>query len=157
MTIKGGWGHPTPNCYLKKFELSDKKNRCETLFLMSHLMEFPLPNMYLLLSLLVTHPHAIPWLRIQQDGTQSLINIYNYQIFLFLFLFLLFFMFLHLSVSYFVNGVGVHTVIPPGADTPQERTPPRSRHSPGNRDGYCCARYASYWNAFLLMLHLLKL
>ena len=58
---------------------------------------------------------------------------------------------------------------PPGADTPgsrhpPEQTPPRnkhprgSRHPPGAdpsgadpppRDGHCCGRYASYWNAFL--------
>ena len=29
-----------------------------------------------------------------------------------------------------------------------EQTPSRSRHLPG-RDGHCCGRYASYWNAFL--------
>ena len=53
---------------------------------------------------------------------------------------------------------------PPGADppgsrhshtqTPPEQTPPGTRHpSSGSRpplaDGYCCGRYASYWNAFL--------
>ena len=32
----------------------------------------------------------------------------------------------------------------PGPDTP-----PGNRHPP---DGYCCGRYASYWNAFLLFL-----
>ena len=26
------------------------------------------------------------------------------------------------------------------------------RHPPPRRDGYCCGRYASYWNAFLLKL-----
>ena len=36
---------------------------------------------------------------------------------------------------------------PPGTDTPQSRTP-GSRHTPG-RDGHCCRRYTSYWNAFL--------
>ena len=36
--------------------------------------------------------------------------------------------------------VGIH---PPGADPPQEQTFP-----PG-ADGYCCGRYAYYWNAFL--------
>ena len=36
----------------------------------------------------------------------------------------------------------------PGADTPQSR-PPGSRHPP--RDGHCCGRYASYWNAFLFL------
>ena len=29
-------------------------------------------------------------------------------------------------------------------DTPQEQTPPR--------DGHCCGRYASYWNAFLFQM-----
>ena len=55
----------------------------------------------------------------------------------------------------------------PGADTPQEQTPPGTRHTPLGpdtppradtpleqtpplpRDGHCCGRYASYWNAFL--------
>ena len=58
---------------------------------------------------------------------------------------------------------------PPGADTspgaeppsrhpsPQEQTPPWSRHpleadNPPRRDGHCCGRYASYWNAFLLTI-----
>ena len=27
---------------------------------------------------------------------------------------------------------------------------------PPGRDGYCCGRYASYWNAFLLMIFLVK-
>ena len=40
---------------------------------------------------------------------------------------------------------------PLGADTPQEQTPPRSSHPPPPRDGHCCGRYASYWNAFLLV------
>ena len=44
---------------------------------------------------------------------------------------------------------------PPGADTPREQTPPQeqtpqSRH-PSRRDGHCCGRYASYWNAFLFI------
>ena len=54
---------------------------------------------------------------------------------------------------------------PPGADTPPDQTLPeqtllQSRHPPGSRpprsrhplprDGHCCGRYASYWNAFLL-------
>ena len=43
---------------------------------------------------------------------------------------------------------------PPGADTPlPKQTPPGSRHPPQeqtpSQDGYCCGRYASYWNAFL--------
>ena len=56
----------------------------------------------------------------------------------------------------------------PGPDTPQSRqpqdqAPPRTRHTPRDqahppgpgtplpesRDGYCCGRYASSWNAFL--------
>ena len=39
---------------------------------------------------------------------------------------------------------------PPRAGTPQEQTPPPpgSRHPPA--DGYCCGRYTSYWNTFLL-------
>ena len=31
----------------------------------------------------------------------------------------------------------------PGADTPRDQAPPPAA------DGYCCGRYASYWNAFL--------
>ena len=27
-----------------------------------------------------------------------------------------------------------------------------TRYSPRSRDGYCCGRYASYWNAFLLSM-----
>ena len=42
---------------------------------------------------------------------------------------------------------------PPGADTPQpplwEQAPPGADTPPG--DGYCCRRYASCWNAFLLL------
>ena len=42
----------------------------------------------------------------------------------------------------------------PGADLPPEQAPPwkqtpDTRHPPA--DGYCCGRYASYWNAFLYM------
>ena len=29
------------------------------------------------------------------------------------------------------------------------RHPPPGSRPPGTRDGYCCGRYASYWNAFL--------
>ena len=46
----------------------------------------------------------------------------------------------------------------PQADTPQEQTPPyRSRHPPPQRNGHCCRRYASYWNAFLfpIILHVM--
>ena len=68
-----------------------------------------------------------------------------------------------------VAGVGwevsasVHAGIPPshpGADTPQEQTPPKSRHPPEQtppksrhppRYGDYCGRYASYWNAFLFV------
>ena len=46
---------------------------------------------------------------------------------------------------------------PPGTrhppdQTPPEQTPPWDQTAPpsGSRDGYCCGRYASYWNAFLL-------
>ena len=37
---------------------------------------------------------------------------------------------------------------PPGPGTPE------SRHPPPGRDVYCCGRYASYWNAFLLLTSL---
>ena len=47
---------------------------------------------------------------------------------------------------------------PPGSDTPWDQTPPRSRHPvpPGAdplppRDGYCCGRCTSCWNAFLFI------
>ena len=54
---------------------------------------------------------------------------------------------------------------PPPAGTPRPGTPRQSRHThtpgadpleqahtppPPQADGYCCGRYASYWNAFLL-------
>ena len=39
---------------------------------------------------------------------------------------------------------------PPRADNPREQTPPQSRHPPP-RNSHCCGRYASYWNAFLLI------
>ena len=89
-------------------------------------------------------------------------------------------MFLHLSVSHSVHGrcvpacTGADT---PQTDTPWSDTPP-GRHPPGqtplgrhppaqcmlghthththlpracwDTHGYCCGRYASYWNAFLL-------
>ena len=61
-------------------------------------------------------------------------------------------MFLHLSVSHSVHGGGV------GTDTPLGRPPwqtPLGRHTllgrPLLRDGHCSRRYASYWNAFLLV------
>ena len=31
------------------------------------------------------------------------------------------------------------------------------RPSPPKADGYCCGRYASYWNVFLFILNLLKM
>ena len=37
---------------------------------------------------------------------------------------------------------------PPGTDTPPSRPPWEPTHPPA--DSYCCGRYASYWNAFLL-------
>ena len=41
---------------------------------------------------------------------------------------------------------------PPGPATPLGSDTPPSTRPPG-RDGYCCGRYASYWNAFLLFLY----
>ena len=77
-------------------------------------------------------------------------------------------MFLHLFVSHSVHrGVlpqcmmGYHTPLgpgtpksrPPGPGTPM--SPPEQTHplGPGapRADGYCCGRYASYWNAFLFL------
>ena len=34
---------------------------------------------------------------------------------------------------------------------PGSRHPPQSRPPPPLADGYCCGRYASYWNAFLFL------
>ena len=48
------------------------------------------------------------------------------------------------GVSASMHG-GIHTPSP-GADIPPEQIPPGA-DSP--RDGHCCGRYASYWNAFL--------
>ena len=79
-------------------------------------------------------------------------------------------MFLHLSVILSMGGVCLSvcwdtTPLPPGSRHPPDQAyppaPPRNRHPPSNRhppgsgtprsrDGYCCGRYASYWNAFLL-------
>ena len=39
----------------------------------------------------------------------------------------------------------------PLEQTPLEQTPP-SRSRPPQADGYCCGRYASYWNAFLFVM-----
>ena len=79
-------------------------------------------------------------------------------------------MFLHLSVSHSVHRGGLPQCMlgcnppepgtpPPGSrhpphQHPLEQTPPRTRHPPDQAptlpaDGYCCGRYASYWNAFL--------
>ena len=61
----------------------------------------------------------------------------------------------------------MHTGIPhPQSRHPPDQAPPRSRHPPDQAppradtprtrappvDGYCCRRYASYWNAFLFTL-----
>ena len=84
-------------------------------------------------------------------------------------------MFLHLSVILFTGGsASVHAGIPPpppprgqapppGTRHPPDQTPPGTRlprpdtplgqAPPGSRDGYCCGRYASYYNAFLLSEH----
>ena len=62
--------------------------------------------------------------------------------------------FLHLSVILFTEGTPPpQSRHPPGADTPQEQTPSRSRHPP--REAHSSirstsGRYAFYWNAFLL-------
>ena len=48
-------------------------------------------------------------------------------------------------------SASVHAGIPPpGADTPWEQAPPQGADPPP-ADGYCCGRYASYWNAFLFI------
>ena len=58
-------------------------------------------------------------------------------------------MFLHLSVSHSVlRGWGGISTHPRTKGRHFPRT--KGRHPPG--DGYCCGRYASYWNAFLLLL-----
>ena len=61
--------------------------------------------------------------------------------------------FLHLSVILFTwgstwAGTPPDQVHPLGRYTPPD-TPPPAGTAPGSRDGYCCGRYASYWNAFL--------
>ena len=51
----------------------------------------------------------------------------------------------HPQTRYTPPGPGT----PPGTRyTPRDQVPPDQVHPPG--DGYCCGRYASYWNAFLL-------
>ena len=61
-------------------------------------------------------------------------------------------MFLHLSVSHSVHRGGVCPCAcwdtHPRADTPLGRHPLPS--ACWNIHGYCCRRFASYWNAFLL-------
>ena len=45
------------------------------------------------------------------------------------------------------HPLGRHTL-------PKADTPPLGRHPPGRslpQDGHCCGRYATYWNAFLLI------
>ena len=63
--------------------------------------------------------------------------------------------------EFFSQGGGVHQPqadppdrYPPG-QTPPGQTPLMGRHSPDTpppADGYCSGRYASYWNALLLIL-----
>ena len=55
-------------------------------------------------------------------------------------------MFLRLSVSHSVHG-GVSAGQNPPGQTPLGRHPTGHTDSPA--DGYCCGRYASYWNVFL--------
>ena len=60
-----------------------------------------------------------------------------------------------LSVILFMGGsASVHAGIPPLDQTPLDQAPPWDQalpRGPGTppADGYCCGRYASYWNAFL--------
>ena len=44
---------------------------------------------------------------------------------------------------------GSGTPLGPGTNPEQAPPPPPGSRPPGTRDGYCCGRYASYWNAFL--------
>ena len=42
---------------------------------------------------------------------------------------------------------------PPSRHTPRTRPPlPGGADTPTGADGYCCGRYASYWNAFLFFI-----
>ena len=53
-------------------------------------------------------------------------------------------------------GVGIPACTeadPPGADTPPGADIPPGADTPLGRDGYCCGRYATYWNAFLFALY----
>ena len=64
-------------------------------------------------------------------------------------------MFLHLSVCPQGGSASVHTGIPhpPGAGTPPEQATSPQEQAPPPTDGYCCRRYASYWNAFLFSIY----
>ena len=49
----------------------------------------------------------------------------------------------------------------PRADTPWQTppradTPPQADTPPPPADGYCCGRYASYWNAFFLIVQMVR-
>ena len=81
-------------------------------------------------------------------------------------------MFLHMSVILFTGGGVPGPGTPPGTRSPLRQvhtpgtryTPPDQVHPPWTRytptpgpgtppgDGYCCGRYASYWNAFLFLI-----
>ena len=62
-------------------------------------------------------------------------------------------MFLHLSVHR--GSASVHAGIPsPGRGHPPDQAPPPPGVGTPLADGYCCGRYASYWNAFLLKVML---
>ena len=52
------------------------------------------------------------------------------------------------------GGLQAHTwrVPAPGGFAPREGSAPRGVLRPPH-DGYCCRRYVSYWNAFLLINH----
>ena len=42
-------------------------------------------------------------------------------------------------------------LVPGGARSWGDGIPACAEADPPGRDGYCCGRYASYWNAFLLL------
>ena len=73
-------------------------------------------------------------------------------------------MFLRVSVSRSVHGEGVCSkggACFGGVPAPGRGVPARGICSRGGgggvetpRDGYCCERYASYWNAFLFIIKL---
>ena len=56
-------------------------------------------------------------------------------------------MFFHPSVILFTGGEYLGRYPPRTRYTPPDQVPPRPGTPP--EDGYCCGRYASYWNAFL--------